>query len=375
MALWGELVLYGLSKLIDWCKILSTQAAVCMNLTSDQGIQNSERGRMRSVTYRFLGLGLIVSVSLAACMDGNNSTSPRAGSSVSRDGQIAERDVEDPSVFSRREPALWDGRPSLGGAWVAHPDVKSPERVIIRNMSNGQETIGALFRRERLNPGPAFQVSAEAANAVGILAGAPTEIQVIALRTEEIEIAGADVSAPPVEDEVQTAPETGTDEMTQVTDTEASMAIEPPLTATGPQAPQARGGIFGRLFGRRTSAQPAVADIETQVLDDQIDQTQVTEPQAAAPAPTPAPAPAPQPASTLERPFIQLGIFSVEANARSAETMARNAGLSARMVEGRTQGNAFWRVIIGPAQTQAEQGQMLARVKSLGFNDAYTVRR
>lgn len=343
------------------------QTQVCLNLTPDQGVQNEKRGRMRSVTYRFLGLGLVVSAGLAACMDGNNGSSAPPEITLTRSAQSSERDVEDPKVFSRREPALWDGRPSLGGAWVAHPEVKSPERVIIRNTSNGQETIGALFKRERMNPGPAFQVSAEAANAIGILAGAPTEIQVIALRTEDVELAPvttAEVSAPPEE---KTAPHV----LPPETDQAASPAptaetVAPPVTPQAEVA-QPRGSGFGRLFRRSTAAQPPMADIATTALDNPL-----------APAPTassPDPTPAIQPAETLDRAFIQLGIFSVEANAMNAQTMARTAGLTARIVEGRTQGNAFWRVVIGPAQTQSEQGQMLARVKSLGFNDAYTVRR
>lgn len=328
---------------------------------------------MRSVTYRFLGLGLIVSVSLAACMDGSNSSSSGGGATASRGGQVVERDIEDASVFSKREAALWDGRPSLGGAWVAHPDAQSPERVIIRNTANGQETIGALFRRERMNPGPAFQVSAEAANAVGILAGAPTEIEVVALRSEEI---GGPAIAEPSAD-APSAQDSDAIEMAQTSGPEQTAASAPPAA---PAEAQPRGGFFGRLFGRSTPAEPEMQGIETQALDDQIAeapaQTQAPAPTpAAAQAPPAAPPAQPQPASTLERPFIQLGIFSVEANAGNAETMARDAGLTARVVEGSTQGNAFWRVVIGPAQTQAEQSQMLARVKSLGFNDAYTVRR
>jgi rare lipoprotein A len=325
---------------------------------------------MRSVTFRFLGLGLVASVGLAACMNGENSTTSRTDPNTSRGGQIVERDIEDASVFSRREPALWDGRPSLGGAWVAHPDAKTPERVIIRNMTNGQETIGALFRRERMNPGPAFQVSAEAANAVGILAGAPTEIEVIALRTEEVEIAATGTQAAATEP--ANTPEAEQTQATQPASPETLEGDDASIVTATPQQPrQSRGGFFGRIFGRSASEAPATEQIETQSLDDQI---------AAAPqpdtAPTPpAPQPAPQAASTLERPFIQLGIFSVEANARGAEATARDAGLPARTVEGQTQGNAFWRVVIGPAQTSAEQSQMLARVKSLGFTDAYSVRR
>jgi hypothetical protein len=34
---------------------------------------------------------------------------------------LAERDVEAPEVFDVTDAGLWDGRPSLGGVWVAHP--------------------------------------------------------------------------------------------------------------------------------------------------------------------------------------------------------------------------------------------------------------
>jgi len=100
-------------------------------------------------------------------------------------GNTVERDVEAPDVFSITDAGLWDGRPSLGGVWVAHPDVTDPERVIIRNQANGQFVIGALFRRERENPGPSLQVSSDAAEALGLLAGAPSQLSVIALRREE----------------------------------------------------------------------------------------------------------------------------------------------------------------------------------------------
>ena len=64
------------------------------------------------------------------------------------------------------DQGLWDGRPSLGGVWVAHPDVTEPERVIIRNEANGKFVIGALFRRERELPGPKLQMSSDAAAAL-----------------------------------------------------------------------------------------------------------------------------------------------------------------------------------------------------------------
>ena len=120
---------------------------------------------------------------LAAGASGDGATRPEQR--PSRAAVRLERDVEAPEIFRAEEEALWDGRPSLGGIWVAAPDVTSPERVAMRNGATGKEVIGALFRRERISPGPRLQLSSEAAAALGILAGAPTSIEVVALRDAE----------------------------------------------------------------------------------------------------------------------------------------------------------------------------------------------
>jgi hypothetical protein len=120
-------------------------------------------------------------------------------------------------VFDVTDAGLWDGRPSLGGVWVAHPDATDPERVMIRNTETGSFVIGALFRRERENPGPRFQISSDAAAALDILAGAPTELQVIALRREEVAPAEAPIAVaavePILETEVASAPESASETM------------------------------------------------------------------------------------------------------------------------------------------------------------------
>ncbi|HBM40562.1 MAG TPA: SPOR domain-containing protein, partial [Sulfitobacter sp.] len=92
---------------------------------------------------------------LAGCDAVGNVTGGQKGSAAvaSSSTKLVERDVEAPEVFSVSDQGLWDGRPSLGGVWVAHPDVTDPERVIIRNEANGKFVIGALFRRERDLPG------------------------------------------------------------------------------------------------------------------------------------------------------------------------------------------------------------------------------
>ncbi|KIC43393.1 sporulation protein [Ruegeria sp. ANG-R] len=111
-----------------------------------------------------------------------------------------QRDVEAPEVFQVTEAGLWDGRPSLGGIWVAHPDVTQPERVVIKNTANNKSVTGALFRRERNLPGPALQVSSSAAEKLGMLAGAPTKVQVVALRREAIEAPPAPAETEPADD-------------------------------------------------------------------------------------------------------------------------------------------------------------------------------
>ncbi len=98
----------------------------------------------------------------------------------------SQRDVEAPEVFQVTDAGLWDGRPSLGGIWVAHPDVDQPQRVLIKNTSNDKSITGALFRRDGNLPGPALQVSSSAATELGMLAGSPVRIQVVALRREVI---------------------------------------------------------------------------------------------------------------------------------------------------------------------------------------------
>lgn len=151
---------------------------------------------MGRATGGTLGLGLAAMLGLASCAGlgtpfRTKAMDPMAAPPVTSVGGV-DRDVEAPKVFDVTDQALWDGRPSLGGIWVASPDAKDPERVIMRNPSNGKVIVGALFRRERNNPGPPLQISSDAAAALGLLAGQPGRIKVTALRREE--------AAPPVED-------------------------------------------------------------------------------------------------------------------------------------------------------------------------------
>ena len=257
--------------------------------------------------------------------DASESAAAPAADSTST--KLVERDVEAPDVFQKTDMGLWDGRPSLGGVWVAHPDVNEPERVIIRNAANSKFVIGALFRRERENPGPAFQVSSDAAAALGMLAGAPAQLNVTALRREEApaETPAEEAAAEPLDDPA---------------------AIE-------------------------TSSLDPVAGAAAA-----IDAADASMPAESAPRPVSPPpaASAPRaPASSLDKPFIQIGIFSVEENARNTATAMRQNGMVPTVKKQTTQGKDFWRVIVGPAANSSERGILLKKIKAVGFADAYPV--
>ncbi len=135
----------------------------------------------------FAGALLGVTFALAGC--GENGLSLPFGARGDADQPVTATpatqlgsEAEAPQVFSLAAQGLWDGRPSLGGVWVAAPGVRDPERVVIRHAESGAEVIGALFRRERENPGPPIQVSSDAAAALGLLAGQPARLAVVALR-------------------------------------------------------------------------------------------------------------------------------------------------------------------------------------------------
>lgn len=284
----------------------------------------------------------VVAAALAGCDENGEFLLGSAPSSeggeevitVESGAQVVERDVEAPEVFQAAETGLWDGRPSLGGVWVAHPDVTEPERVIIRNVANGDEVIGALFRRERENPGPRIQVSSDAAIELGMLAGQPAELEVIALRREQVEIAPAPVVA----------------EATAEGLAPGEISSEPldPIAAAAAAIDEAEAGTAAAV----AAAAPA-----------------------AAPAPAPAAAPAAAPASTssLSEPFVQIGIFSVEANANNTAASLRTAGVVPTVLRQESRGKEFWRVIVGPATSSQERASILAKVKELGFTDAYYV--
>ncbi|MGH1423855.1 MAG: SPOR domain-containing protein [Pseudooceanicola sp.] len=397
------------------------------SLTSGAVRVSTSRG-LRALTAVTLTMGL------TACVDGGDfplfqAEKPTEGVedvSTRRATRLIERDVEAPDVFQATEAGLWDGRPSLGGVWVAHPDVKDPERVLIRNTANGKFVIGALFRRERENPGPRLQVSSDTAAALGMLAGAPQNLNVTALRREEVPTAPeATAQALPPADKVEEkaldpiasaasaidkaegkpAKETKAaakkvSEITPAAVTPLATAAETataaaatagdPLTdanvqATAEMAPEPKkSNFFSKLFGKKQPKEPAAPLSAMGPVDAAAAppvQTLAIAPAAKATAPAkvqkasvpPASAPKPPRASSLRKPYLQIGIFSVEQNAKNTATAMRQAGMIPTVRKQSSKGKVFWRVLIGPANTSTEQASLLKKVKGEGFTDAYAV--
>ncbi|MTH97109.1 SPOR domain-containing protein [Roseibium sp. RKSG952] len=360
-----------------------------------------------------------------ALIPGNTSTDPESDEAQANDGTVEllpvpsgpQRDVEAPDVFQTTEAGLWDGRPSLGGIWVAHPDAKQPERVLIKNTANNKKVTGALFRRERDLPGPVLQVSSAAASELGMLAGSPTRLQVVALRREETE-----PTPPPAPAETEENETTGEDTAATAADATSDTPVEaaekpakrkwwqkkePENTgavAAGAAAGAAAVAASGDAASGDTAAEAAEAVAETAsptaALSDapvapppekpakrkwwqkkkpnEITETPL-DPIAGAAAAIEASEPTPAAASTsgtsaLTKPYIQVGTFGIEANANSAADKIRSNGMLAEVRELKSGDKPVWRVLVGPAMTRAERKAILGDVKDLGFADAFTVK-
>ena len=298
--------------------------------------------------YRRGWMVIGVLLALGGCEKGGvtiTAATPNANSESITTG--VNRDVERPDIFSTSENALWDGRPSLGGVWVAYPSTTDPERVIIRNLDNGKSVIGALFRRERDIPGPKIQLSSDAATALGIIAGTPTEISIVVLRREEVQI---DVPDPTPEATPEPDPEV-TPEATP------EPVVEPTPIEVAPVA-----------------ATPAPVDIDTLVKDVLSSTPNVADTLAGpALAVTPVVETVVAPSGNAPRkPFIQVGTFS--SRDRAEALVAILAGSNVPSEIRANDDETLFRVVSGPAATRAERNARLRIIRGLGFSDAFTFR-
>ena len=305
------------------------------------------RGFRRS---RHVALAATAAIVLAGCEDFSQQfalkpSEERPALAGGTSLEFEERDIEAPEIFDVTDTAVWDGRPSFGGVWVAYPDISQAERVTITNKDNGKSVVGALFKSEKDNPGPSIRLSSDAARELGVIAGQPTTVSIVAIRRQPVQLAPTEpVALAAVEDIAETPIE------------EAVAVAETPAVA------------------------PVLADapVETTVLTDTlaaaIEKAPKPRPEVAATDPEPAPTPA-APVSTIPaKPFVQVATLTSEANATALEKKLSDAGItSLTRVSTTSSGKDLFRVLAGPAVTADAMKELRARIAKLGFSDAFPV--
>ncbi len=299
---------------------------------------------------------LMVSVAL---LGGCDELGLQAGSSADTEAQssapgvlrIEDREIEAPEVFSYQDRALWDGRPSLGGVWVAVPQNVQPERVRITNESNGRSIQAALFRREAENPGPPIQVSSAAAAELGMLGGSPVDMTIVALRRETVEV--QPVAAPenlnePVE--VERLPEVTAE--TAAVEATALASLEPDATdeaaeavveATDASAEALGAAVTAALDEETPSEAEALAELEPEVV--------------LPPA--------------LPEPYLQVASFSDRKSAAETVTDLNGKGVTAEGRIVQASGTLFYNVVVGPSTTEEERTALAEKLKTLGFTESF----
>ncbi|MHA3915625.1 SPOR domain-containing protein [Halovulum sp. GXIMD14793] len=267
--------------------------------------------------------------------------------------KIQEKDVEAPDVFQMRGKGLWDGRPSLGGIWIAVPDDVQPDRVRITNTANGKKVIGSLFERDVTLPGPPIMVSSDAAAALGLTAGSPQELQIVVMRREAVEV----VTQRPV-DEVLAEQGTGEEDAETLAETDGEATEAAPA---GIETAALEASVLGAIKATETGEKPAAAA--------------PTKPAATPPVETAAVAPAaPTAPSAVKNPYIQVATVSSPKAANDIVRKLQSGGVPAEARITSSGGKNRFRVVVGPVTSAEQQTAQLKKVRALGFKDAFPIK-
>lgn len=249
--------------------------------------------------------------------------------------------IRDAALFSAEAQTLWDGLPSIGGAWVAHPGVGRNLTVEAVNLDTGRsKRLPALRLTQR--PGrPVIQLSAEAALALGMAPGRLTMVRLTGLRLRP---------APPKAPPGAQARSPGAVETFGIAAAPPATTPDPALTAARTPAPAVRPDL-------KQSAPPAPTPTAP-TMD------------IAALSPAAAPPPARRPAAAAPAtagPYVQIGAFGDRANAAAAAALFRARGLRvSELPAGRLS-----RVLLGPFDDLSGARAARDAAAGAGFSDAY----
>lgn len=262
--------------------------------------------------------------------------------------ETIETDVIAPEAFSITDKGLWDGRPTFGGVWIAYPNIETPERVRITNAETDKTVIAALYRRERDFAGPQIEMSADAAAALGMVAGTPSELFIVALRRVEVEVESTRSAVPqPMTVPLRRPSSVSTPDIanTLVVETPGAVFVAPvPEVPTPPDA----------------TTTPSV--VETALPPVEV----AAEPEAPA-----APVTAPADPSQM---FVQVATMESTRRANDLVTKLETAGLSAEIRESKSGDKTLYRIIAGPVTSPEGLEIMLSTVQQLGYKDAIPLR-
>lgn len=137
--------------------------------------------------------------------------------------------------------AIWDGTPSLGGAWVAHAEAAEPRPVILR-APDGREARARLLPLRAPRGGREFLLSAETARALDLEPGEAVRLDVLPAEAGR-HADGRDTS--PEADDSAAVPEGEAAATSATADADATQAtvVGPPTPAARPRrAPSPSGG-------------------------------------------------------------------------------------------------------------------------------------
>ncbi|MFV0474763.1 MAG: SPOR domain-containing protein [Pikeienuella sp.] len=251
-----------------------------------------------------------------------------------------------PEIFSGAGVADWDGLATPPGVWIAHPQAESPQRVRLRNLANGRETDGVMFRRDPAMVGPAVVVSSDAAQALALAPREQAELSITALVIDA-------PATPPVEDgAVETAalpapaslPPASTP--APATPAPATPAAPPPIAKSDPSPERTA-----------PAAPPPAAENNAPVWTASV---------------TPRPKPVSR-ASVAGEAYLQVGSFGVEANAAALADRLLAAGQPVRYDRRQIDGRDVGVVLIGPLTNDDAIAAARAAAAAEGIADAIEV--
>jgi len=344
-----------------------------------------------------------------------------------------------PEIFEAKGRAVWDGKRTLQGIWVAHPLAGTARRVRIYNTDNGLAVDGALFKSAATLGNTAVLVSSEAAQQLGMEVGRTVELRIVAVKPAAGEPAAADDGIAASEDaaaapeDAAAAPEDAAAAPEDAATAPEDRAAEPeeagapardtaPATAAGediaalpddaegpdaaaaappagdgaapapgapgpsdaePPAAQSADGADGASDapdeagqdGTIATSEPAAGDGERTFKWEEPPQTGPLAKTDADAAAKPARDAKAKPATRLRLPYVQAGTFGVEANADRLVRRLKRKGIPALGRTVRSGDRVYTRVLAGPFTSVSARNRAQRAIRAMGLADARPVRR